>query len=332
MHLGAERPVLWNLAICATAVGKAEEAVDAWLEMGSRRPHRSRSRGMPYVAGLPPLLLRVLSRTPATDATSQLPGKAVGFELVWVAPAEPVPRGGAIAHVPRGADRLRRPRALGRRPGRGARHRSSRGRCRCSLCSRSCGDGGERRLAVRGPRAGAGGARRRWRRSSPRAPGSSSSRRGCSTHCAACAAGEPHAHHAASRRQRHTSAAATSTDLVRGKVIVPAASRSSTNFESPGKRPSERSCRRRSRFRSLYEQSSGTRSVRGRSTRPGAASRGRRCGRRRRRERERRARACPPSSTSSRTLPRLDEASDAGAPPAGVPGAVGARFSGRSRC
>jgi len=88
MHLGDERPVLWNLAICATALGKAEEAVDAWLEMGIEA-RVDRSRGMPYVAGLPPLLLRVLSRTPATDATSQLPDKSVGFELVWVAPLSP---------------------------------------------------------------------------------------------------------------------------------------------------------------------------------------------------------------------------------------------------
>lgn len=88
MHLGDERPVLWNLAICATALGKAEEAVDTWRELGIEA-RVDRSRGMPYVAGLPPLLVRVLSRTPETDATSQLPDRAVGFELVWVAPLSP---------------------------------------------------------------------------------------------------------------------------------------------------------------------------------------------------------------------------------------------------
>ncbi len=88
MRLGDQRPVLWNLAICATALGKAEEAVDTWEQLGV--PARiDRSRGMPFVAGLPPMLLRVLSRTPATDATSQLPDKAVGFELVWIAPLSP---------------------------------------------------------------------------------------------------------------------------------------------------------------------------------------------------------------------------------------------------
>ena len=88
MRMGAERPVLWNLAICATALGKAEEAVEIWDELGV--PARiDVARGMPYVAGLPPMLLRVLSRTPATDGTSELPEKAVGFELVWVAPLSP---------------------------------------------------------------------------------------------------------------------------------------------------------------------------------------------------------------------------------------------------
>lgn len=88
MHMGPEKPVLWNLAICATAIGKAEEAVEAWRGVGveARVDH---GREMPYVANLPPLLLRVLSRTAAMDATSALPDKAVGFELVWVAPLSP---------------------------------------------------------------------------------------------------------------------------------------------------------------------------------------------------------------------------------------------------
>ncbi|MFW2389373.1 MAG: tetratricopeptide repeat protein [Polyangiales bacterium] len=88
MRLGPQRPVLWNLAICATALGKSEEAVEAWADLGVEA-RVDRSRDMPYVAGLPPMLLRVLSRTPATDATSQLPDKAVAFELVWIAPLSP---------------------------------------------------------------------------------------------------------------------------------------------------------------------------------------------------------------------------------------------------
>ncbi len=88
MRLGPERPVLWNFAICATAIGKGEEAVAAWEALGV--PARlDQARQMPYVAGLPPMLVRVLSRTPETDATSSMPQKAVAFELVWVAPLSP---------------------------------------------------------------------------------------------------------------------------------------------------------------------------------------------------------------------------------------------------
>ena len=88
MRMGPQRPVLWNLAICATALGKAEEAVEVWEEIGV--PARlDRARDMPYVAGLPPLVLRVLSRTSPTDGTASLPDKTVGFELVWTAPLSP---------------------------------------------------------------------------------------------------------------------------------------------------------------------------------------------------------------------------------------------------
>ena len=88
MRMGSERPVLWNLAICATALGKAEEAVEAWKQIGVPAS-LDQSRGMPYVAGLPPILLRVLSRRSATDGTSPHPAKTVGFELVWIAPLSP---------------------------------------------------------------------------------------------------------------------------------------------------------------------------------------------------------------------------------------------------
>ena len=88
MRMGPQRPVLWNLAICATALGKAEEAVEVWEEIGV--PARlDRARDMPYVAGLPPMVLRVLSRTSPADGTASLPDKAVGFELVWTAPLSP---------------------------------------------------------------------------------------------------------------------------------------------------------------------------------------------------------------------------------------------------
>jgi hypothetical protein len=88
MRMGDQRPVLWNLAICATALGKAEEAVEAWEEIGVAA-RLDQSRGMPYVAGLPPMLVRVLSRRSPTDGTSPHPDKTVGFELVWIAPLSP---------------------------------------------------------------------------------------------------------------------------------------------------------------------------------------------------------------------------------------------------
>ena len=88
MRLGPERPVLWNLAICATALGKGEAAVQVWEALGVEA-RLDQSRQMPYVAGLPPMLIRVLSRTPQTDATSRMPKDAVAFELVWVAPLSP---------------------------------------------------------------------------------------------------------------------------------------------------------------------------------------------------------------------------------------------------
>jgi len=43
---------------------------------------------MPLVEGLPPLLVRVLSRPSLVDGTSKLP-TGVGFEVVWVAPLSP---------------------------------------------------------------------------------------------------------------------------------------------------------------------------------------------------------------------------------------------------
>jgi len=47
MRMGPQRPVLWNLAICATALGKAEEAIEAWEEIGvPARLDRSRARSI----------------------------------------------------------------------------------------------------------------------------------------------------------------------------------------------------------------------------------------------------------------------------------------------
>lgn len=86
-HAAPRRPALWNLAICATGLGDGEVARRAWSELGMPA-QTDPSTHMPLVKGLPPLLVRVLSRPSPVDGTSELPS-AVGFELVWVAPLSP---------------------------------------------------------------------------------------------------------------------------------------------------------------------------------------------------------------------------------------------------
>lgn len=81
------RPTLWNLALCATALGKGGDAAHAWRALAIDATVDPES-GMPFVDGLPPLLVRVLSRPSPVDGTSAF-DKGVGFELVWVAPISP---------------------------------------------------------------------------------------------------------------------------------------------------------------------------------------------------------------------------------------------------
>ena len=213
MHLGDERPVLWNLAICATAVGKAEEAVDAWLEMGIDA-RVDRSRGMPYVAGLPPLLLRVLSRTPATDATSQLPDKSVGFELVWVAPLSPchgVVQSPTFREAPIDYGDL----VLWDGAPVAAHDTVDHGTVPVFPLLEILRHGAERRWPFvaleREP-----GALEALEADLPEGTRVFIQQERVQHHCAACATGEPHEHHAAST----STSTSTSTNLVRGKVIV----------------------------------------------------------------------------------------------------------------
>ena len=86
-RVGQERPVLWNLAICATATGDGDVAAGVWRQLGM--PAEVSSAGMPFVDGLPPAQVRVLARGPGTGGSEALPDRAVGFELVWVAPLSP---------------------------------------------------------------------------------------------------------------------------------------------------------------------------------------------------------------------------------------------------
>ena len=84
--LGDEKPVLWNTAICATALGQGEVAVEAYRAMGM--PAALSDSGMPWVDGLPPAQLRVATLGTGHGG-SALPDKSVGLELLWVSPLSP---------------------------------------------------------------------------------------------------------------------------------------------------------------------------------------------------------------------------------------------------
>lgn len=86
--LGDQKSVLWNIAICATGSGEGQTASEAWRRIGVAAELDPKS-SMPYVPGLPPLMVRVLSRGSGTETAASLPGQAVGFELLWVAPLSP---------------------------------------------------------------------------------------------------------------------------------------------------------------------------------------------------------------------------------------------------
>ena len=84
-----ERPkaMLWNVAICATALGQGELATHALRTLGHGA--QQAPSGMPYVEGLPPLQVRAATIGSGLGTASQLPDRSVGFELVWVTPISP---------------------------------------------------------------------------------------------------------------------------------------------------------------------------------------------------------------------------------------------------
>lgn len=86
-RLGAQRSVLWNLAICATALGEGKLALEAWEKLGIRG--ELSAGGMPYVADMPPMQLRVATLGESTGQGDPLPARAVTFEVVWVQPLSP---------------------------------------------------------------------------------------------------------------------------------------------------------------------------------------------------------------------------------------------------
>jgi len=86
-RLGAQRPLLWNLAICATALGEGKLALEAWEKLGIRG--ELSAAGMPYVPDIPPMLIRVATLGEQTGQSDPLPATAVTFELLWVQPLSP---------------------------------------------------------------------------------------------------------------------------------------------------------------------------------------------------------------------------------------------------
>jgi tetratricopeptide (TPR) repeat protein len=85
--LGAEKPVLWNLAICATGTGQGERAVRALRALG--HDAKLSPTGMPYVEGLPPVQVRVATVGSGHGASEHVPDRSVTFELLWVTPLSP---------------------------------------------------------------------------------------------------------------------------------------------------------------------------------------------------------------------------------------------------
>lgn len=83
--LGDRKPVLFNLAIAATALGEAEVACEAWRAMGI--PARAEPGSLPLVVGLPPAELRLPVRGPGHGLSPW--GEAAGLEIVAVQPLSP---------------------------------------------------------------------------------------------------------------------------------------------------------------------------------------------------------------------------------------------------
>lgn len=85
---GAEKRLLWNIAISATALGKGEVAAEALRKLGF--PATVQPSGMPYVADMPPMQVRVATLGSGHGLMGADLDRSVAFEVVWVSPASPV--------------------------------------------------------------------------------------------------------------------------------------------------------------------------------------------------------------------------------------------------
>jgi tetratricopeptide (TPR) repeat protein len=84
---GDKRGVLWNIALCATALGRGAQAVEAMRLLGFNA--RTLDNGMPHVDDLPPLQVRVATVGAGYGFGGAQLDRNVAFELVWVSPASP---------------------------------------------------------------------------------------------------------------------------------------------------------------------------------------------------------------------------------------------------
>ncbi len=85
----AHRGVLFNLAVAATALGRGDEAAQAWRAAGVEAT--CEPRALPFVEGLPPAQVRLPTRGSghAGGGDVELPDEAASFEAVWVQPLSP---------------------------------------------------------------------------------------------------------------------------------------------------------------------------------------------------------------------------------------------------
>ena len=86
LAVSAHRPVLFNLAICATALGQGDVAVEAYCALGL--PATLSAGHMPQIEDLPRVEVRVPTRGAGYRA-GEVPDRALGFEVVRVAPLSP---------------------------------------------------------------------------------------------------------------------------------------------------------------------------------------------------------------------------------------------------
>jgi tetratricopeptide (TPR) repeat protein len=82
-----DKGTLWNIAICATALGRGDAAVGALRALGHAA--QLSASGMPFVEGLPPVQVRVAT-VGSGHGDAEVPDRSVGFELLWITPLSPV--------------------------------------------------------------------------------------------------------------------------------------------------------------------------------------------------------------------------------------------------